>query len=76
MDSLGEVGSLCPDKGGGLIVTDKTNVITVTAENLEWINKNVPGRSKRARLEHILVEYKKTHAPAQSTGAVLVKGAA
>jgi hypothetical protein len=39
-------------------MTDKTNVITVTAENLDWINKNVPGSSKQKRLEEILRTFK------------------
>lgn len=41
-----------------MIVTDRTNVITVSQENLDWINKNVPGKSKKARLETILAVYK------------------
>lgn len=39
-------------------MTNKTNVITVTQENLTWINENVPGKSKQARLETILGFYK------------------
>lgn len=39
-------------------MTDKTNVITVTQPNLDWINKNVPGSSKQKRLEHMLAQYK------------------
>ena len=42
-------------------MTDKTNVITVTQDNLDWINKNVPGKSKQKRLEHILTIYKNLH---------------
>jgi len=42
-------------------MTDKTNVITVTQDNLDWINKNVPGSSKQKRLEHILTVYKDLH---------------
>lgn len=40
-------------------MTDKKNVITVTQTNLDWINENVPGRSKQARLETMLGVYKK-----------------
>lgn len=39
-------------------MTDKTNVITVTQEKLDWINENVPGKSKQKRLEEILRTYK------------------
>lgn len=39
-------------------MTDKTNVITVTQENLDWINTNVPGSSKQKRLEAMLAFYK------------------
>ncbi len=39
-------------------MTDKTNVITVTQDNLDWINKHVPGKSKQARLEAMLAFYK------------------
>ena len=38
-------------------MTDKTNVITVTQEKLDWINKNVPGSSKQKRLEEMLKVY-------------------
>ncbi len=39
-------------------MTNRTNVITVTQDNLDWINKNVPGKSKQARLEELLRFYK------------------
>jgi hypothetical protein len=39
-------------------MTNKTNVITVTEENLEYINKVVPGKSKQARLETLLAFYR------------------
>jgi len=39
-------------------MTYKTNVITVTQENLDWINKTVPGSSKQKRLEEMLAVYK------------------
>jgi len=42
-------------------MTDKTNVITVTQENLEWINKNVPGSSKQKRLEELLRFYQEMY---------------
>jgi hypothetical protein len=41
-------------------MTDKTNVITVSNEDLTWINNSVPGKSKRERLVNIL-EFYKTH---------------
>lgn len=44
-------------------MTDKTNVITVSAEDLAWINQNVPGKSKRERLENILLFYKTAGGP-------------
>ncbi|MDD1695128.1 MAG: hypothetical protein LUQ71_10430 [Methanoregula sp.] len=44
-------------------MTDRTNVITVTQENLDWINKNVPGKSKQKRLEEILEVYKHFYSP-------------
>lgn len=56
-------------------MSDKTNVITVTQANLDWINTNVPGKSKQARLEAMLLFYQ-THggpvnaaAPAKTTEA-------
>lgn len=39
-------------------MTDRTNVITVTQDNLAWINENVPGASKQKRLEEMLRFYK------------------
>jgi hypothetical protein len=39
-------------------MTCKTNVITVTNENLDYINMTVPGKSKQARLEALLAFYK------------------
>jgi hypothetical protein len=44
-------------------MTDKSNVITVSAEDLTWINKNVPGKSKRERLVNILLFYKTNGGP-------------
>jgi hypothetical protein len=44
-------------------MTNKTNVITVTQENLEWINSHVPGKSKQARLETMLTFYKEEGGP-------------
>lgn len=44
-------------------MTDKTNVITVTQDNLNWINENVPGKSKQARLENMLLFYKTNGGP-------------
>lgn len=44
-------------------MTDKTNVITVSAEDLAWINQNVPGKSKRERLVNILLFYKTAGGP-------------
>ncbi len=44
-------------------MTDKTNVITVSDEDLTWINQNVPGRSKRERLVNILLYYKTNGGP-------------
>lgn len=43
-------------------MTDRTNVITVTQENLDWINANVPGSSKQKRLEELLRFYKERNA--------------
>lgn len=54
-------------------MTDKTNVITVSSEDLTWINENVPGKSKRERLVFILRFYQAhgrprvTEAPADTT---------
>ena len=39
-------------------MTNRTNVITVTQDNLVWINTNVPGSSKQKRLEEMLRFYK------------------
>ncbi|WP_292421860.1 hypothetical protein [Methanoregula sp.] len=47
-------------------MTDKTNVITVTQVNLDWINENVPGKSKQARLETMLAFYKENGGPVKS----------
>ncbi len=44
-------------------MTDKTNVITVTQDNLDWINANVPGSSKQKRLEAMLTFYKENGGP-------------
>ena len=44
-------------------MTDKTNVITVSDEDLAWINSNVPGKSKRERLVNILVFYQENRGP-------------
>lgn len=44
-------------------MTDKTNVITVSQGNLDWINSNVPGKSKRARLENLILFYKTNGGP-------------
>lgn len=44
-------------------MTDRTNVITVSQENLDWINSNVPGKSKRARLENLVLFYKTNGGP-------------
>lgn len=41
-------------------MTDRTNVITVTQDNLAWINENVPGTSKQKRLEKMLKVYQDT----------------
>jgi len=48
-------------------MTDKTNVITVTQDNLEWINKNVPGSSKQKRLEAMLAFYVNNGGPIVGT---------
>jgi hypothetical protein len=50
-------------------MTDKTNVITVTDENLTWINGNVPGKSKKERLENILLFYKTNGGPRTTDNA-------
>jgi hypothetical protein len=42
-------------------MTDTTNVITVTQPNLDWINANVLGSSKRKRLEELLRFYQERH---------------
>jgi hypothetical protein len=44
-------------------MTDKTNVITVSGENLTWINNTVPGKSKKERLENILRFYQSNGGP-------------
>lgn len=44
-------------------MTDRTNVIRVTQDNLDWINENVPGNSKQARLEEMLKFYKENGGP-------------
>ena len=44
-------------------MTDKSNVITITQPNLDWINDHVPGKSKRERLVNILLFYKTNGGP-------------
>jgi hypothetical protein len=48
-------------------MTDKTNVITVSSEDLAWINANVPGKSKRERLVNILRAYQEQRTTATAT---------
>lgn len=50
-------------------MTDKTNVITVSIDDLAWINIHVPGNSKKKRLENILLFYKTNGGP-RKTDAV------
>lgn len=44
-------------------MTDRTNVITVSQEDLDWINTHVPGKSKRERLGNLLLFYKTQGGP-------------
>jgi len=55
-------------------MTDKTNVITVTQEKLDWINENVPGKSKQKRLEEILKVYQDARKEYDDIVAALEKG--
>lgn len=48
---------------------DKSNVITVSADDLTWINQNVPGKSKRERLVNLLLFYKTNGGPRNSEAA-------
>jgi len=59
-------------------MTDKTNVITVSSEDLAWINATVPGKSKRERLVNILRFYQQQGGPRTTTdtaAAPTTKGA-
>jgi hypothetical protein len=51
-------------------MTDKSNVITVSGDDLTWINENVPGKSKRERLVNLLLFYKTNGGPRKSDAAV------
>jgi hypothetical protein len=48
-------------------MTDKSNVITVSAEDLTWINNTVPGKSKRERLVNILRFYQSHGGPRKTS---------
>jgi hypothetical protein len=52
-------------------MTDKSNVITVSAEDLTWINQNVPGKSKRERLVNLLLFYKTNGGPRKTDPAAI-----
>lgn len=57
-------------------MTDRTNVITVTRDNLDWINTHVPGSSKQKRLEEMLKVYQGAQKEYDDIVAVLEKGLA
>ena len=57
-------------------MTDKTNVITISQENLDWMTANIPGRSKKARLEYVLDAYRKSLQTSTGTAAAPAAGGA